>query len=366
MGKMGRPLAIDEDHHAQLRELVRSHPNATMRELAQGLAEQGGPKVSTVTLAAALRRAGLKRVAQPSAVLYAKPSEPAHYGYSDSHRLEPADPGKYTSCLTDAEWALAADLFEQPEGHRGRPAVYERRRMVDACCYVLRTGCSWRMLPRESFPPWPAVQKAFLRWSAQGKFEQLHERLRQQWRRRIQREAQPTTAIIDSQSTRISPQGAGQGYDAGKKVKGRKRHIVVDTLGLLLAVCITSASVQDRDAAPTVVAQACAKAGTLQRLFADSAYAGRCAAALEQAHGLNVHIVRRPPKAGHWHDAQQSLWPLEQTFPTLPMRWVVERTHAWNERSRRLIMHHDRSIASATAWVWLSQARLLVRRLTNG
>ncbi|MDW3689412.1 IS5/IS1182 family transposase, partial [Cupriavidus sp. CV2] len=85
---------------------------------------------STVTLAAALRRAGLKRVAQPSAVLYAKPSEPAHYGYSDSHRLEPADPGKYTSCLTDAEWALAADLFERPEGHRGRPAVYERRRMV--------------------------------------------------------------------------------------------------------------------------------------------------------------------------------------------------------------------------------------------
>lgn len=365
MVKRGRPLAIGAECDTQLRELVRANPNATMQQLAQALAAQNGPSVSVVTLHKALLRAGLQRVVHPAAQLYAKPAGPARYGYTAAHRRNPKEPGKYASCLTDAEWALAADLFEMPAGSRGRPAVHDRRGMVDACCYVLRTGCSWRMLPTGSFPPWPAVQKAFLRWAAKGKFEQLHDRLRQQWRERIERNPQPTTAVIDSQSTRVSAQGGEQGYDAGKKVKGRKRHLVVDTLGLLLAVCITTASVQDRDAAPAVVAQACAKTGSLHRLFADSAYAGRCADAIEQAHDLNVHIVRRPPKAGQWNDAQQTLWPLASGFPVLPMRWVVERTHAWNERWRRLVMHHDRSITSATAWVWLAQARLLTRRLTQ-
>lgn len=365
MSKIGRPLAIGQEHDPQLRELVRANPNATMQQLARTLAAQGGPAVSVVTLHKALLRAGLQRVAQPAAQLYAKPAGPTRYGYTASHRRTPDEPGKYASCLTDAEWALAADLFELPAGSRGRPAVHDRRAMVDACCYVLRTGCSWRMLPTGSFPPWPAVQKAFLRWAAKAKFEQLHDRLRQQWRERIARDPQPTTAVIDSQSTRISAQGGAQGYDAGKKVKGRKRHLVVDSLGLLLAVCITTASVQDRDAAPAVVAQACAKTGSVKRLFADSAYAGRCADAIEQAHDIDVNIVRRPPKAGPWNDAQQTLWPLASGFPVLPMRWVVERTHAWNERWRRLVMHHDRSISSATAWVWLAQARLLTRRLTQ-
>lgn len=365
MGKIGRPLAIGQEHDARLLELVRANPNATMAQLARALAAQGGPAVSVVTLNKALRRAGLQRVAQPTTELYAKAAGPARYGYSASHRLSPSETGKYASCLTDAEWALAADLFEMPAGSRGRPAVHDRRAMVDACCYVLRSGCSWRMLPTGSFPPWPAVQKAFLRWAAKDKFEQLHDRLRQQWRQRIAREPQPTTAVIDSQSTRGSAQGGAQGYDAGKKVKGRKRHLVVDTLGLLLAVCITTASVQDRDAASAVVAQACAKTGSVKRLFADSAYAGRCAEAIEQAHDIAVNIVRRPPKAGQWNDAQQTLWPAASGFPVLPMRWVVERTHAWNERWRRLVMHHDRSISSATAWVWLAQARLLTRRLTQ-
>ena len=365
MAKIGRPLAIGAEQHEQLRELVRSHPNATMKQLAQIWASQNHPEISVVTLSAALRRSGLRRAAQPTAQLYAKPAGPARYGYTAAHRNEPADPGKYASCLTDAEWALAADLFEMPEGSRGRPAVYDRRSMVDACCYILRTGCSWRMLPKGSFPPWPAVQKAFLRWAAKDRFEQLQDRLRQQWRLRIQRNPQPTTAVIDSQSTRSSPQGGEQGYDAGKKVKGRKRHLVVDSLGLLLAVSITTASTQDRDAAPAAVAHACAKTSSIQRLFADSAYAGRCAETIVQAQNIEVHIVRRPPKAGHWNDEGQTMQPAAQGFPMLHMRWVVERTHAWNERWRRLVMHHDRTSTSTTAWIWLAQARLLTRRLTQ-
>ena len=227
---------------------------------------------------------------------------------------------------------------------------------------MLRSGCAWRLLPT-SFPPWLAVHKTFSRWAAQGKFEQLQQRLREQWRQRVERNAQPSAAIIDSQSTRSSPQGGVHGYDAGKKVKGRKRHLVVDTLGLLLAVNVTAASVQDRDAAPAAVAYACERHQTIVKLYADAAYAGHCAATIEQACAIAVEVVRRPSKLGDWSDAQIPLWPAPTGFVVLPMRWVVERTHAWIERCRRLVMHHDRSPQLAEAWVWLAQAGILLRRL---
>ena len=234
--------------------------------------------------------------------------------------------------------------------------------MVDACCYVLRTGCSWTMLPK-SFPPWLTVHKSFSRWAAQGKFEVLQQRLREQWRQRIERNAKPTAAVIDSQATRISPQGGTSGYDAGKKVKGRKRHLVVDTLGLLLAVTVTAASVQDRDGAPDVVAQACAKYDTIEVLYADSAYAGKCAQRLQHDNDIAVEVVRRPGAFGEWDHPQMPLFAEAGGFVILPKRWVVERTHAWLERERRMVVHHDRSVANATAWAWLAQSRMLLRRL---
>ncbi len=362
MGTAGRPPSLTDEHLATLRTLVVDKPGATMTELCAELERHTGIKVCTVTLRRGLRRAGLHRLAPPP------PPElptvpPRRYGYTAAHRrASTAD--TYASSLTDAEWALAADLFEAPPGRRGRPPTYERRTMVDACCYVLRSGCAWRLLPH-SFPPWLAVHKTFSRWAAQGKFEQLQQRLREQWRHRLERTATPSAAIIDSQSTRSSPQGGPHGYDAGKKVKGRKRHLVVDTLGLLLAVSVTAASVQDRDAAPPTVAQACADNQTITKLYADAAYAGQCAATIERAQGITVEIVRRPNKRGDWGDGQIPLWPAPIGFVVLPKRWVVERTHAWGERCRRLVMHHDRSPHIAEAWVWLAQAALLLNRLAG-
>jgi putative transposase len=307
----------------------------------------------------ALQRAGLKRTATREV---RAASQAKRFGYGSAHR-KASEADRFASCLTDAEWELAADLFEQPDGTRGRPPKYERRLMVDACCYVLRTGCAWTMLPK-SFPPWLAVHKSFSRWAEQGKFEQLQDRLRQQWRQRLGRNAEPTTAVIDSQSNRISPQGGTSGYDAGKKIKGRKRHLVVDTLGLILAVSVTAASVQDRDGALVAVASACASHPTVQRLYADSAYAGKCAERIEHDHSITVEIVRRPNAVGEWDNPQQSLWPAGGGgFVILPKRWVVERTHAWLERSRRLVMHHDRSTTNAAAWAWLAQAHMLLHRL---
>ena len=159
------------------------------------------------------------------------------------------------------------------------------------------------------------------------------------------------------------------GFDAGKKVKGRKRHLVVDTLGLLLAVTITAASVQGRDAAAEVVAQACTKVAGLKKLYADGAYGGKCAQAIEHTHGISVEIVRHPGNrsTGTWQGAQPPLWPeiVAKGFVVQAKRWVVERTHAWNERARRLMAHHDRSDWAPLAWVWLAEARILATRLAS-
>jgi transposase len=365
MARTGRPPVIPPAEYTALREVVRSNPQATLPELAAAWGEHMGREApSTVTLRAALQAANLQRTRPKAQLQRTAPRQPdTRYGYNARHRPVRQLGSAVAGALTDAEWALAQDLFEAVEGSRGRPATYPRRSIVDACCYVLRTGSSWRNLPVQIYPPWQSVQKAFVRWARQGKFEVLHERLRQQWRQRVDRAAQPSEAVIDSQSSRGSAQGGALGFDAGKKVHGRKRHLVVDTLGLLLAVVVTSAAVQDRDAAPKAVEQACQRTGgSLKALWADSGYAGRCAQQLETAYGLQVRIVRSSGRH-RWDDAQQPLWADEQSPIIARKRWVVERTHAWLERSRRLVMHHDRKPFYAEAWVWLAQARQLLQRL---
>lgn len=366
-GTVGRRPSLNAVHVKVLRAITREQPRSSLDEVTRELHRRTGAVVCSATVRTVLRSAGIARVKPVRAAAVRAPVQggrPARYGYTSMHRREDGDSGMNTD-LTDAEWALVADLFER-EGGRGTPARYERRRIVNACCYTLRTGCAWRLLPK-TFPPWPAVYKAFSRWAAGGVFETMHDRLRQQWRSRIGKAAEPTAAIIDAQSTRSTPQGGETGFDAGKKVKGRKRHLVVDTLGLLLALSITAASVQDRDAAAPVVAQACAKVAGLKKLYADGAYGGQCAVAIEKAHGLSVEIVRHPGNrsTGTWRDEQQPLWPepLLAGFVVLPKRWVVERTHAWNERARRLMAHHDRSNWAANAWVWFAEARILATRL---
>ncbi len=365
--RAGRKPSLNAEHTAILRAITQEQPRSSLDEVTRELLRRAGVKVSTVTVRKALREAGierlkpLRRTGERAAVQGAAPTR---YGYTSAHRRADGASGMNTD-LTDAEWALVGELFER-DGGRGAPARYERRHVVDACCYALRTGCAWRLLPK-TFPPWQAVYKAFSRWAAAGVFEAMHDRLRQQWRDRVGKAPEPTAAIIDAQSTRSTAQGGDTGFDAGKKVKGRKRHLVVDTLGLLLAITVTAASVQDRDAAAPVVAQACAKVPGLKRLYADGAYGGKCAQAIEASHGLAVEIVRHPGNrsTGTWNDAQQPLWPeaVATGFVVLPKRWVVERTHAWNERARRLMAHHDRSNWAAVAWVWFAEARILATRL---
>jgi transposase len=369
-GRRGRKAVLNDTHIDALRTIVQDHRHASLDELTRELQRRTGVAVCSATVRKGLRSAGIERLlpARRSSTRAAvQGTARIRVGYTDTHRRSDGPSGMNTD-MTDAEWALIADLFER-SGGRGKPAKHSRKLMVDACAYVVRTGCAWRLLPK-CFPPWRTVYKAFSRWAAAGVFENMHDRLRKQWRDRVGRDPDPTAAIIDAQSTRGTPQGGDTGFDAGKRVKGRKRHLVVDTLGLLLAVTVTAASVQDRDAAPEVVAQSVAKVPGLKRLYADSAYAGQCKQAIEFAHTtLAVEIVRRPNNrtTGTWADRQQNLWPdaAPTGFVVQAKRWVVERTHAWNERARRLIAHHDRSSWAPVAWVWFVEARMLAARLTH-
>jgi transposase len=372
MNRHGRPEKIDCSHLALLRELALEQPMSTVDELLGRFRLQTDISVSKVTLSKALKRAGIRRfkpTEPPSATTKAVEAcqKPKRYGYQARHRPM-VSKERYPSSLTDAEWTLVRDLFEH-EGERGVPPKVSRRLLVDACCYVVRTGCAWRLLPKD-FPHWDNVYKTFRRWSAQGRFEAMHDRLRAMWRAREARHAQPSHAILDAQSTRSSPQGGVSGYDAGKKVKGRKRNLVVDTLGLVLAVSVCAANLQDRDASIDVVARAAEKYPTLQRLYVDTAYAGQWAKRVEQQHRIAVEVVRHPANrnVGLWQKAgQQDGVPETRStgFAAMPKRWIVERTHAWNERARRLIMHHDRLSEVSQTWVWLAEARMLACRLTG-
>lgn len=365
----GRKALLTPEHEPILVGIAHELPRSSLDELTREFNRRAGLNVCSATVRKALRRAGVTRMrptrktADRAAV---QGGTPVRVGYSARHRREPGASGMHTD-LTDAEWALVADLFER-HGKRGAPPTHDRRVLLNACSYIVRAGCAWRLLPT-TFPPWRAAYKAFQGWAKAGTFEAMHDRLRQQWRDRIGRTPEPTAAIIDAQSTRSTAQGGNTGFDAGKKVKGRKRHLVVDTLGLLLAVTVTAASVQDRDAAEPVVAKACAKVPGLKTVYADAAYAGRCAQAIEKTHGIAVHIVRHPGNraTGTWQSQQQPLWPetVAKGFVVQAKRWVVERTHAWNERARRLIAHHDRSDWAPVAWVWLTEARILAARLAD-
>jgi putative transposase len=368
--RRGRKALLTADHGAVLTSIAQELPQSSLGELTCEFNRRCNLSVCSATIRKALKQAGIIRMRptrKPAERAAAQGSAPVRVGYTERHRREDGASGMNTD-LTDAEWALVGDLFER-RGGRGAPAQHERRALVDACCYVVRTGCAWRLLPK-SFPHWRAVYKAFRGWGQAGTFELMHDRLRQQWRDRVGRAPEPTAAIIDAQSTRSTAQGGNTGFDAGKKVKGRKRHLVVDTLGLLLAVTVTAASVQDRDGAAPVVAQACAKVPGLKALYADAAYGGRCAEAITKTHGIAVHIVRHPGNrtTGTWQTAQQPLWPevVAKGFVVQAKRWVVERTHAWNERARRLIAHHDRSDWAPISWVWLTEARILATRLAQG
>lgn len=257
---------------------------------------------------------------------------------------------RYSSDTTDEEWAVIAALLPAPN-RLGRPREVDLRDVWDAIGYVAASGCAWSLLPKD-FPPVSTVRYYFYRWRDEGLLAEINRELVAMARIAAGRPSQPTAGVIDSQSVKTTENTSLSGYDAGKKIKGRKRHIMTDTCGNLVALCVHTAGIQDRDGAVSVFQKLGREASKLRHVFADGGYAGpKLRAALIGIGRWTIQIVKRSDKA--------------EGFEVLPRRWVVERTFAWLGRCRRLAKDWEKSIESAEAWILFAHIRCITRRLAK-
>jgi putative transposase len=256
----------------------------------------------------------------------------------------------YASDLSDAEWAILQPLLP-PAVAAGAPRRTDLREVLNGILYRLHNGCAWHALPHD-LPAEGTVRDYFHRWRRGGLWEQINDALRREVRRAEGHDEEPSAALIDSQSAKGSRTSGARGYDAGKKVTGTKRHVLVDTLGLLLCVLVHPANIQDRDGAKLLLSKAQGRFPRLQLIWADGGYAGQLIAWAWRACGWLIRIVRRPKGSKGW--------------VLLPRRWVVERTFAWLSNCRALARDYDYHPETSEALVQVAMIHLMLRRLAKG
>jgi putative transposase len=248
----------------------------------------------------------------------------------------------YSSNVSDSQWQIISKYLDIERNRK-----YELREIINAILYLVKTGCQWRMLPGD-FPNWSIVYYYFSVWKQDGTLEQIHESLIEKIRKQHNKNEEPSVGIIDAQSvknTLVSSQD--KGFDAGKKIKGIKRHIIVDTLGLILAVVIQSASVQDRDGAISVINALTENWKKVIKIFADSGYRGELIEIVKRRFKIELEIIKR----NELH-----------TFKVLPKRWIVERTFSWIDTNRRNSKNYERLNQTSVAMVHLSAIRIMLNR----
>ncbi|MFC5996494.1 IS5 family transposase [Pseudonocardia hispaniensis] len=261
----------------------------------------------------------------------------------------------YDSSVTDGQWAVIEPLLPRTNPSLGgRPAVHSRRLIIDTISYVLASGCAWRLVPHD-LAPWNTAYQVFSAWTADGTWDRIHDVLRDRVRDRDGRDPQPSAAVLDSQSVKTSEGGEEIGYDAGKRIRGRKRHLLVDTLGLLLVGIVHSASVQDRAGARRVLSGIRRRFPVLGLVWVDGGYVNSVDAGLVSwaRRWENLEVVAVPRHAD------------VKGFQVLPRRWVVERTFGWLTRCRRLARDYERKTDHAEAMIKFAMIRLMAARLAG-
>ena len=253
----------------------------------------------------------------------------------------------YSTDLTDNQWNHIKDFFPQPK-QTGRPREVEFRQVVNAILFLLFTGCQWRMIPL-NYPPWQTVYYYFAKWKNDGTWYRIHETLRAQERIRQGKKKHPTAGAADSQSVKTTSVPSSRGFDGGKKINGRKRHILVDTLGLLIAVVVTTACVQDRDGLKKLLRTFGIHRKKLRKIWVDGGYRGQIIEWVKVRFRYCLEVVLRSDDM--------------KGFVVLPKRWIVERTFAWLNNHRRLSKDYERYPKTSETMIQIAMIRVMLRRL---